>query len=422
MEKASFTLVEAPLKRKKTMVTYQNNSQVPVATGSRVASIDLLRGLVMIIMALDHVRNYMNFDSLVFTPTDLARTTPALFFMRVVTHLCAPTFIFLAGTSVFFVAQRKSLKDTSFFLLTRGAWLIVLQFTLIRFMWNFDPAFHYNSSNIISTIGFSMIALAGLIHLPLRWIFGIGLVMIVGHNMLDGVTFEEGTAADVLWSFLHARKLYLMDDGYSFLMLYPLVPWIGVMALGYCFGHLYGADYTVQRRRRIILQIGIGGLVLFFVLRWINVYGDPQPWSHFEKTSTTVMAFFNVQKYPPSLIYLCLMLGVSLTVLGLTEGKVLKGARPVVVFGKVALFYYVLHIAVIHLVAMAAVVLAGYSWKTMIFAGINGASPELKGHFGFSVAGTYAIWIGVVLFLYPFCNYWNNFKSRHKDKWWVSYV
>ena len=394
-----------------------------MATGSRVASIDLLRGLVMIIMALDHVRSYMNFDSLVFSPTDLERTTPALFFMRVVTHLCAPTFIFLAGTSVFFVAQRKSLKDTSFFLLTRGAWLIVLQFTLIRFAWNFDPGFHYNSSNVISTIGFSMIALAGLIHLPLRGVLAIGLVMVAGHNLLDGVQFEEGTVADVVWSILHVRKGYVMDHGYSFLVLYPLIPWIGVMALGYCFGHLYGANYTPGQRKRIILQMGVGALVLFFVLRGLNVYGDPQPWSYFEQGSTTVMSFFNVMKYPPSLIYLCLMLGISLTVLGLTEGKALRGTGPVVVFGKVAMFYYVVHIATIHLVAMAAVVLSGYSWETMVFNASNSlGSPVLKGKFGFSVTGTYLVWIGVVLFLYPFCNYWNAFKSRHKEKWWVSYV
>jgi uncharacterized membrane protein len=404
------------------MVTHQNNSEVVTTAGSRVASVDLLRGLVMIIMALDHVRSYLNFDSLIFSPTDMERTTPALFFMRIVTHLCAPTFIFLAGTSVFFVAQRKSLKDTSFFLLTRGAWLIVLQFTLIRFAWNFDPAFRYNSSNVISTIGFSMIVLAGLIHLPRKIIFAIGLLMVAGHNLLDGVHFE-GTVADVVWSFMHVRKLYLLGNDYSFLMLYPLIPWIGVMALGYCFGHLYGADFTSAQRKRIILQIGVGGMILFFALRWLNRYGDPLPWSHFDESSKTVMSFLHVEKYPPSLLYLCLMLGVSLAVLGLLEGKTLKRARPVVVFGKVSLFYYILHIFTIHLVAMAAAVLSGYSWRAMIFTGSNGlASPLLKGQFGFSIVGTYLIWIGVVLLLYPLCDYWNSFKSRHKDRWWVSYV
>jgi len=405
------------------MVAHQNNNEVLTSAGRRVASVDLLRGLVMIIMALDHVRSYMNFDSLVFSPTDLEKTRPALFFMRVITHLCAPTFIFLAGTSVFFVAQRKSLRDTSFFLLTRGAWLIVLQFTLIRFAWNFDPAFHYNSSNVISTIGFSMIALAGLIHLPFKVIFGIGAVMVAGHNLLDALHFKEGSLADVAWSLFHERKLYVLGNGYSFLMLYPLVPWMGVMALGYCFGHLYGEHYTPARRKRVILQIGTGALVFFFVLRGLNIYGDPVPWSHFEQGSITVMSFLNVQKYPPSLLYLCLMLGISLTVLGLIEGKPLKGTRPVVVFGKVAMFYYVIHIVAIHLVAMAAAVLSGYSWQTMIFNESNSlGSPVLRGKFGFSIAGTYLIWIGVVLFLYPFCNYWNAFKSRHKNKWWVSYV
>jgi uncharacterized membrane protein len=401
----------------------QHKIEPVTATGVRVESIDLLRGVVMIIMALDHVRGYVNFDSLIINPVDLQLTTPGLFFMRVITYLCAPTFIFLAGTSVYFVAQRKSLKDTSFFLLTRGAWLILLQFTLIRFAWNFDPGFHYNSSNVISTIGFCMIALAGLIHLPYRVVLAFGLVMIAGHNLLDGLHFETGTAADVVWSFVHVRKAYVLDKGYSFLFLYPLVPWVGVMALGYCLGQLYHRGYEPAKRKRVILQIGISVLVLFFVLRWLNVYGDPLPWSHFEKPATTVMSFFQVEKYPPSLLFLCLMLGISLTVLGLLDGKALKRGRPIVVFGKVAMFYYILHIFVIHVFALVAVALAGYPWQTMIFIGSSGQpSPLLKGHFGFSLAGTYLIWVSVILVLYPLCDYWNSFKVRYRDKWWVSYV
>jgi uncharacterized membrane protein len=405
------------------MVIHSYKVETTLATGSRVASIDLLRGLVMIIMALDHVRVYMNFDSLVFSPTDLARTTPGLFFMRIVTHLCAPAFIFLAGTSIYFVLQRKSLKDTSIFLLTRGAWLILLQFTLIRFAWNFDPGFHYNSSNVISTIGFCMIAMAGLIHLRFSVVLVIGLVMVAGHNLFDGVRFEDRSAADVLWSFLHVRKLYLLGNDYSLLFLYPIVPWVGVMALGYCLGRLYGHGFDVVRRKRIILRVGLFALVVFFVLRGLNVYGDPMPWLSFDEFGTTVMSFFNVEKYPPSLLYLCLMLGISITVLGLLEGKSLKYGRPVVVFGNVAMFYYVLHIFAIHLVAMGAVVLAGYPWQTMVFTGANGlAAPMLQGRFGFSLAGTYLIWICVVLALYPLCDVWSKFKIKHKNKWWVSYV
>ena len=203
---------------------------------NRIESIDLLRGIVMIIMAIDHVRDYFHFDAFLYSPVDISQTSAGLFITRWITHLCAPTFIFLAGVSTYFVAQKKTLSDTSFFLLTRGIWLVLLQLTLIRFFWNFDPLFRYNSNTIISTIGICMIVLSGLIYLRIRTIFFIGIVMVVGHNLLDGISFKEGTLADVLWSFLHVQKSFDLGGGYAFTFLYPVIPWVGVMALGYCFG------------------------------------------------------------------------------------------------------------------------------------------------------------------------------------------
>jgi uncharacterized membrane protein len=394
-----------------------------VHTRSRIESIDLLRGIVMVIMALDHVRGYFHFDTFLFNPTDLERTTPAMFATRLITHLCAPTFIFLAGTSAYFIAQRKTLKETSFFLVTRGLWLIALQFTLIRFAWNFDPAFHYNSSNIISTIGFCMIGLSFLIHLRMRTVLIIGFIMVLGHNLLDGISFEDGSIADVMWSFLHVRKLFVLGNDRSFLFLYPIIPWVGVMALGYCLGSLYDQRYAVEKRKKIILLIGISSLLFFLVLRGLNVYGDPVPWSHQRALSVTIMSFLNVEKYPPSLLYLCLMLGISLTALGILEGRNLRRWNPVTVFGKVPMFYYVLHIFVIHALALASVVWMGYPWETMIFIGSNGqASPLLKGNYGFNLIQVYLLWIFIVALLYPFCSAWNLFKIRNKSKWWVSYV
>lgn len=390
---------------------------------SRIESIDLLRGIVMIVMALDHVRDYFHFDSLVISPTDLDRTTPALFITRFITHLCAPTFIFLAGTSAYFIARRKSVKETSIFLLTRGMWLILLQMTLIRFAWNFDPAFHYNSNTIISTIGFCMIGLALLIHLNVKAIFTIGIVMIAGHNALDGVSFASGSAAEFIWSFLHVPRLYIMGNNYAFMFLYPIIPWVGVMALGYCLGKLYEEDVSVEKRRKIILQIGIASLAVFGILRWLNLYGDPLPWAHQREPAITAMSFFNLEKYPPSLLYLCVTLGIALILLGILEGRSLKRWRSVTLFGQVALFYYVLHVYVIHALAIAAVVLTGYPWQTMIFIGSPvQPSPLLKGKFGFSLVETYLIWIGIVMLLYPACVYWHEFKTRNKAKWWVSYV
>lgn len=390
---------------------------------NRIGSIDLLRGLVMIIMALDHVRGYLHFDSLVISPTDIQQTSPGLFITRLITHLCAPTFIFLAGTSAYFIAKRKSARDTSFFLVTRGLWLIALQVTLIRFAWNFDPGFHYNSSNIISTIGFCMIALSVLIHLPLKAIVVTGLLMVVGHNALDTVSFENGSVADVLWSFLHARKFYTLDNNYSFLFLYPFIPWAGVMALGYCLGNLYDRNYSPEKRKRTLLSIGITSLIIFFALRWLNVYGDPVPWSWQQHPGVTVMSFFNVEKYPPSLLFLCLTLGISLTLLGILEGKNLKSWQPITLFGKVPLFYYVIHVFAIHLLALLAVVFLGYPWQAMIFIGSSAhASPLLEGKFGFTLVEVYILWVSIVFFLYPLCLYWDSFKTRNKHTWWVSYV
>ena len=389
----------------------------------RIESIDLLRGAVMILMALDHVRDFFHFDSLIFSPTDLARTTPALFGTRLITHLCAPTFIFLAGASAWFIARRRTVSGASVFLVTRGLWLVLLQMTLIRFAWNFDPLFRYNSSNIISTIGFSMVALGALIHLPPRALLAVALALVLGHNALDRVSFSDGSAMDVAWSFLHVRKLYMLDATHSFLFLYPLVPWVGVMALGYLLGRLYDEDWSVERRRPVLAMLGAGSLAAFVLLRWVNIYGDPSPWAHQATPSLTAMSFLSLEKYPPSLDYLALTLGVALLVLAAVEGRSLERLRPVATFGKVALFYYVLHLFVIHLAASVAVARAGFPLRTMVFPGSQTTpSPLLKGKFGFTLAETWAIWACIVFLLYPFCAAWNSFKARHKAAWWVSYV
>jgi uncharacterized membrane protein len=391
-------------------------------TTSRIESIDFLRGIVMVIMALDHVRAYLHYDSFLFSPTDLQHTTPALFATRLITHLCAPAFILLAGTSAYFISQSKTLNETSFFLLSRGLWLIVLQLTVIRFAWNFDIALHYNSSNIISTIGFSMIILSMLIHLRLKLIFIFGLVMIIGHNALDKITFEN-PFLDVIWSFLHTRKSFIFNDNYSFLFVYPIVPWVGVMSLGYCLGSLYTTSISSSERKKRLYQLGISSLAAFLLLRLINVYGDPLPWSHHQHLSTTIMSFFNLEKYPPSMLFLCLTVGISLILLGFLEGRNLEFWKPITLFGKVALFYYVLHILLIHLMAVVAVLYQGYPFHIMIFIGSNNqASPLLKGKFGFSLPQIYALWIFIVIMLYPFCTWWKQFKSNNKSKWWVSYL
>jgi uncharacterized membrane protein len=369
------------------------------------------------------VRDWFHFDALIASPTDLARTTPMLFVTRWVTHLCAPTFVFLAGTSVSFVARRKTPGETTRFLLTRGLWLIVLQLTLVRFSWNFDPGFHFNSSNIISTIGFCMIVLALLIRLPAPTVMVVGLFTVAGHNALDGITFENGSAADVIWSFLHVHKAYSLGNGYSFEFLYPVVPWFAVMALGACLGRLYREDVSSERRRTLLLRMGAASLAVFAALRALNVYGDPVPWSRQRVPGLTLMSFFNLEKYPPTLLYLTATLGVALVGLGAVEGRRLPGARPVALLGRVALFYYVTHLFAIHALAAVAIVASGYPWQTAVLRGSrNHMSPLLAGHYGFGLATVYGVWLGLVLALYPACRAWDLMKTRNRTKWWVSYV
>ncbi len=399
------------------------NSINLTANNNRIESIDMLRGIVMIIMALDHVRDYFHFDSFLFSPTDIEHTTTGLFITRWITHLCAPTFIFLAGTSAYFITKKKSINNTSLFLVTRGIWLIILQLTLIRFAWNFDPLFHYNNFNIISAIGMCMVVLSALIHFRLQTIFIIGIVMVAGHNLLDGISFGNGTIGNIIWSLLHVQNRYDLGQGYVFTIVYPLIPWIGVMALGYCLGRLYDVDYSPEKRKKLLQRIGGTSLLIFASLRYINIYGDPVVWSHQSELTSTMMSFFNLEKYPPSLLYLAATLGISLLLLALLEKKRLNEWKPIAIFGKVSLFYYVLHLFVIHLLAMVVVGLAGYSWQSMIFIGpIIKSSPVLVGKYGFSLSTVYVLWVCIVVLLYPLCNSWNSLKTRNKEKWWVSYV
>jgi uncharacterized membrane protein len=398
-------------------------AQAIAGVASRIDSIDFLRGAVMIIMAIDHVRDYFHVSSFLHDPTNASTTTVGLFMTRWITHICAPTFVLLAGTSAYIMEKKQSKKDVSMFLLKRGLWLILIQITIIRFGWNFDPFFHYNSLSIISLIGICMIGLSGMIHLPFKAIFAIAVVVIAGHNLFDGLSFEEGTVASVLWSFLHIARTYDLGRGYSFTIVYPIIAWIGVISLGYCFGRLYGHDYSVERRKKVLLTIGAACLLVFVILRYLNFYGDPTPWAGQGTAIDTFISFLNVQKYPPSFLFLCGTLGMSILMLGFIEGRSLDRVKWITLFGSVALFYYVVHIYVIHILAMVAAVATGHPWQLLIYdVSPTVANPQLFAGYGFSLVVVYMVWILVVAILYPCCVYWKNFKTRNKAKWWVSYV
>ena len=395
-------------------------SESPGASKPRLDSIDTVRGLVMILMALDHTRDFFSND-LAFDPTDLGRTYPALFLTRWITHFCAPVFIFLAGTGAFLSMTRGRTKAClSGFLVSRGLWLVFLELTWVRFGWLFNLDYHFAMGIVIWAIGWSMVALAGLVFLPLRWIATIGVVMIAGHNLFDDVKPGDWGWFSWFWKILHSGGEIDLGGGFRFGAGYPLVPWIGVMAAGYGFGALFTHEAR-ERRRRWLFMLG-GGLTLLFVLvRGINVYGDPHPWVSQKSALFTVFSFLNCHKYPPSLAYLLMTLGPAMIVLGLLHGGTPRWMQPVVVFGRVPLFYYLLHLPLIHgLSVIVACVRHGRAEWLVANPGDPAAATRPE-NFGFDLSIVYLVWIGVVLVLYPVCRWFAELKRRRREVW-LSYL
>jgi uncharacterized membrane protein len=387
----------------------------------RITSIDLLRGIVMIIMALDHTRDFFHYDVFFYDPTNLEKTNPALFFTRFITHYCAPTFVFLSGTSAFLMSQRKTKKELSLFLLTRGLWMLLLELTVINFGWYFDIHFtNLFDLSVFWALGGSMIALAGLIFLPLPLIISIGLIIIFGHNLLDNIHIPgDGFNAD-MWGLLHDSKPLKIfgRNGYS---AYPILPWIGVMALGYCLGRLYTRSVAAEKRKRILITLGLVSIILFMVLRLINVYGDLKPWSEQPTPMFTFLSFLNVWKYPPSLLFVLLTLGPGLLFLAFAEKPLNRLTSFISTFGRVPLFYYILHLYLLHLLGMVAAEFTGYDWRDMVLNIWLTEYPGLDGY-GFSLGIVYLVWIGVIVLLYPLCKWYDKYKMANKKKWWLSYL
>lgn len=389
---------------------------------SRIESIDLLRGVVMVIMALDHVRDYFHADAFLYNPADLDKTNVALFFTRWITHFCAPVFVFLAGTSAYMVGSRRGKAALSSFLLKRGIWLIVLEFTVINFAWFFNIHFSLIALTVIWALAIGMIALAGFIHLPFKFILAFGILFVAGHNMLDGIdTVVGGSGADaMLWSLLHEQGGFRFSSVFVFVG-YPVIPWIGVMLLGYCFGKLYQPSYPAAERKKLLLMLGGGAIALFIVLRMVNIYGDPNGWSIQKDGVFTFLSFINVTKYPPSLLYVLVTLGPSLVFLAVAEKYTGKVAQAFISLGRVPMFYYILHLYLIHILAAIAALLTGYTLHDMVFNTWVTDSPALRGY-GFSLGVVYVVWIGVVLLLYPVCKWYDTYKINHREQWWLSYL
>jgi uncharacterized membrane protein len=374
----------------------------------RIGSIDALRGLVIVLMALDHVRDY--FSAARFDPLDLTQTSVALFLTRWITHFCAPTFVLLAGVSAHLISMRCTRGELTRFLATRGAWLVILEVTVVNAAWNFNLTYQHGVFlQVIWAIGVSMIVLAVLIHLPRPLIALFAIAMIAGHNLLDGVTPESFGEFAWLWSVLHVQSP--IPVGF---VSYPLIPWIAVMALGYVLGAVY--EFDPARRRALLVRLGAGAFALFVVLRLANAYGDPQPWSVQASAAYTFLSFLNVEKYPPSLLYLLLTLGAGLLVLAAFDNARGALSRVLSTFGRVPLFFYVAHLALAHLAAGLVALAAGQGWGMLTDAFVF--APE---GWGFGLPVVYLAWLFVLATLYPACRWYAEVRQRRTD-WWLSYL
>lgn len=384
---------------------------VPVVGESRqrLDSVDLLRGLVMVIMALDHARHY--FTIVRFSPVNLDETTVAHFFTRWITHVCAPVFVFLAGTGAFLYRSRgRTTRELSWFLLSRGLWLVVLELTVMRMGWQFSFNYSYAVGQTIWAIGWSMVILSGLVFLPISVTTIFGLVMIAIHNAFDGIRPKSFGDLAWLWKILHTGGRIQITEGYTLSAMYPLIPWIGVMAAGYGFGVILLLEE--RRRRKILWWLGGGVTFAFVALRWLNIYGDPRPWTTHETFTLTLVDFLNCDKYPPSLLFLLMTMGPALASLALFERWHGKVANFFIVFGRVPLFFYVAHIFLIHGLA----VLAAYLTIGGPGSLVGSVKPlELPEGYGFELPIVYLVWIGVSLALYPACRWYGDVKRKSKS-------
>jgi uncharacterized membrane protein len=389
---------------------------------TRIVAIDFLRGLVMILMALDHVRMYFGLGTWYSEPTNLATTTPLLFFTRWITHFCAPVFIFLAGTSAYLYGMRRaSAKETALFLLTRGLWLIFAELVIVNFAWTFDITYSFRILQVIWAIGISMVALSALVFLPNWIILGIGTLLVFGHNVLDTINLEGSSAPDILWYALHQPHSVFINSTHLVNFVYPVLPWIGLMALGYVFGALYQKGFPAEQRRRLLLNIGVGATLLFMILRGFNLYGEPHLWQTQSSFVFSLMSFLNTTKYPPSLHFLFMTIGPALIFLSAIEPFGNRLPKPVITFGRVPFFFYIIHLFVIHALAMLLLVYEGRDWHEYILSARENMSGRLR-NFGLGLGTVYVVWILLVAALYPFCKWYQTYRENHPVKWWLRYL
>jgi uncharacterized membrane protein len=404
--------------------TSVNSSAAPASPVvlSRIVSLDIFRGLIMVVMALDHTRDF--FTNVPFEPETIAQTWPALFFTRWVTHFCAPMFFLLAGTGAYLYGHRRSPEELTRFLWSRGLWLIALEFTIVGTAWSFHIPFGF--FGVIWALGASMVLMGAIVRLPTRWIAGLSVAMIALHDLLDNLLPAQFGSLAWLWTILHRRGGVMLPFGVREFVLFPLIPLVGVMAAGYVLGQIY----TMERaqRKKLLVIAGAIMIALFVFLRLTNLYGNPpaglggvsQGDFHLQPTlAKTLILFLDVEKYPPSLQFLLMTIGPSLLVLAwLDRESVPRGLRALWTFGRVPMFFYVLHLYLIHWLAIVVAALRGQSVGWLFHGAIFGDTPA---GYGYNLPFGYLMWITAVVLLYFPCRWFAELKRR-RHEWWLSYL
>jgi uncharacterized membrane protein len=393
----------------------------PASKAKRIESIDLLRGIVMIIMAIDHVRHFFHHDALLYEPTDLGQTSVVLFFTRWITHFCAPIFVFLAGVSSYLYGINKSRKELAYYLFSRGLWLVFVELFIISLEQTFNPSYPVVVLQVIWATGISMMVLSGLIYLKRPFILAIAILLIVGHNLLDNIHVPGTGLTAFTWSVLHEPADFVVGH-VLIIVKYPVLPWISILTMGYYLGFVFSAHYNPEKRMKLLLLIGFIALELFFFLRTINMYGNSSHWTNQKNVAFSLLSFLNVTKYPPSLLYTLVTLGPAVVFLALADKPLNSFTRKIAVFGRVPFFYYVIHFFLIHLMAMFGAVLLGFSWSDMILNNVLGRVPSMKSY-GFNLLTVYLVWVILILVLYPCCKWYDRYKRSHlPDNPWLTYV
>jgi uncharacterized membrane protein len=375
-------------------------------SSQRETSLDLLRGLVMVLMALDHARSF--FMGMSAKPTDLSSTTTILFMTRWITHFCAPVFIFLAGTGAFYYGTKAGKTKLSRFLWTRGLWLILLEFTIIRFGWIPEPFYMFTAMQVIWVIGISMVALSVICRWPIQWIVAFAFALIAGHHLLDGITVKQMGEWGWLWAILHQKTVLSLPTGRKLFVIYPFIPWVGVMAAGYAFGSIMKDNHHHRTQR--LWMLGLGLTALFLLLRWANIYGDPHPWTTQPQAGLTILAFLKCSKYPPSMLFLLMTLGPAICFLAWQTHRASTGplARWLQLIGRVPLFYYIAHLYILRFTAIGIAY-----WQF----GQKGIQPPPHGYAGsphWDLTSAYIAWGLALLVLTPLCRWYDKHKSSKR--------